>query len=92
MSFLCEVSGCYYRITMKWESSLRDSLNHTYLREIKFCVDLFLRMQILLILRKFIFTDGQILITSRGLTFAAARSVMLMSIMIIEGGKTIFAK
>ena len=92
MSFLCEVSGCYYRITMKWESSLRDLLNHTYLREIKFCVDLFLRMQILLILRKFIFTDGQILITSRGLTFAAARSVMLMSIMIIEGGKTIFAK
>lgn len=79
---------------MKWESSLRDLLNHTYLREIKFCVDLFLRIQILLILilRKFIFTDGQILITSRGLTFAAARSVMLMSIMIIEGGKTIFAK
>ena len=49
-------------------------------------------MQILLILRKFIFTDGQILITSRGLTFAAARSVMLMSIMIIEGRKIIFAK
>ena len=79
---------------MKWESSLRDLLNIHTLGRLNFAWIYFLRIQILLILilRKFIFTDGQILITSRGLTFAAARSVMLMSIMIIEGGKTIFAK
>ena len=77
---------------MKWELVLGDLLNYAYLKEIKFCVDLFLRMQILLILRKFIFADGQVFITSRGLTFAAARSVMLMSIMIIERRKIIFAK